>query len=589
MQPTPIESAATFVVLAAVAIYVALRRERTGVHWLLLMLLAAMMIWTGGLAVFWLAEDGPRVRAGLVTAFLGVFMVPPCWLMLAAHQTNLRVFDQRPGWLIAALVPSAMSALAVVTNAGHRLFIRDFDRDALTGPALQWAGPVFWVAIGLAALEMLVGMAIYLWVAVRTIRQGQHWRGLTLAAIVIGPTAAAPLVATLLSRDLTPTLLALMTLMLFALNWRHRVLETLPIARRDVIEHLRDGVVLADGVGGVLDVNPAAAGLLGADLSTLRGESMALLLQDLASESARASVQSSLARMLDVGQGCRFEVQDADGRTVEVEAACVRGGDGEAAGYYALLRNQTEQRRYEKLLRQSNQLETVVSISAGIAHEVNNPLAFIRSNLSHIARTAGALRDEPGQDPIRWREELEELRQVAEESVEGLDRIGGTIERMRRFSKLKEGELGTVDINAVVRDAIRMAWLRGGEHLEVTTDLAPALPDVRGAAEHLVQALLILFDNAHQALAGQPDADLRVESRRCGDGVQVRVIDNGPGIPEALQQHIFNPFDDLRRQEDGRGVGLAIAFGIVREHGGMLDLESVPGEGTEFILTLPGL
>jgi len=587
MQSMLYESAATFAVLAVVAIYVAARQERGSVRWLVLSLLAAMLAWTGGLTGFYLLETGDVASLCFMIAFFGVFTVPPCWLLLAARQTHVRLFDESPGWLLAVLVPWAMSLLAVVTNSGHRLFLRDFQRPALLGPPSEWAGPLFWATLSWNALLIVLGIGLYLGAARRMIASGDVRRGLALAAVVAVPPFASPVVGVYLERDYTPSLLALSVLMLFVLNWRHRVLDTLPIARRDVIEHLSDGVLLADSEGAILDANLAAVRLIGTPVADLRRRSLDLVLADLAVEEEAGALSASIGRLLSEGVPAVREFRARGERLLELDAACVRGGDSEPSGYYALLRNRSEQRRHEQFLRQSQRLETVVALSVGIAHEINDPLAFVRSNLGHIQRLAGLLSEELRIADAEKREDLAELRQVAEESLDGLDRIAETLDRMRRFSRLQDDELGDVDVNAVVRDAVKLAEARTGVDSPVDLDLAPRLRRVRGSAERLLQAVLNIVVNGKQALAGQRGGRMQVRTRRVGEGVEIRIADNGPGIPEHLQERIFDAFDGNKGKGGVAGLGLAIAFGIVREHRGQLDMDSREGEGSEFVIRLP--
>ncbi|MBW2384460.1 MAG: PAS domain S-box protein [Deltaproteobacteria bacterium] len=589
MHPTFYESGATFVVLAAVALHVVWRRERSGVHWLLLTLLASMMGWTGGLSLFYYSWSGHEelARFSLTLAFACVFVVPPAWLMLAARQTHVRLFDRSAASLIAVLVPPAMTCLAVVTNPGHRLFVRDFDAELLSRSAAEWAGPVFWVGLAYGVMLMLAGSCLYLAAAYRMASSGQRTRGLVLATIVTTPIVLAPLIGFHLERDVTPALIGAMTVLLFVVTWRHRILDSLPIARRDLIEHLDDGVVLTGCDGAVLDANPAAETILGSKLADVRGRPLNLLLAELTDPEHRTEVQQSLAELIELAMPITFEFEASDERALEVDAGPVHGGDGETAGFYAVLRDRTEHRRYEKFLRQSQRLETVASLTAGIAHEVNNPLAFVRSNLNHVQRICGSLEQELRELGLGdTKAEIEELRQVTEESLEGLDRIATTIERMRRFSRLQERELGDVDLNVVVDDALRMARLRSGPELTVRCELVPHLPTVRGSREHLVQAVLNVIVNARLALAGRSAALIRIETARVGDWVEIRVIDNGPGIPDELQERIFDPFYTTRRSGEASGLGLAVAFGIVREHRGDLDLESVVGKGCKFVIRL---
>ncbi len=586
MTWTVVALAATTLGLGGSAFYLASRAERAQLHGLLLALTASLGVWSAGYAVFIVSPPGPVAQFAMMTLFLGVFATPPVWVLLATHHTHLDVFDEQPGWLIGLLVPPAMTALAVVTNPGHRLFIRDFDPELVQLHPESWAVPVFWAGLGWAIMLMCVGAVIYLGAALRLARGGEMRRGLALAGVVLMPFVASTISGIYFQLDLTVTFIAISAAMLFVMSWRHRTLETLPMARRDVIDHLVEGVILADASGHVLDVNPATEKLLGHGLVLLEGEALARVLGDLASDEHVIGLVDAIDRLVATGEPLQVEFDTFDGRCVEVTAAPVHAGDGERASIYALLRNRTEQKRLDVILQQSQRLETTASLSAGIVHEIKNPLSFVKSNLAHIERVAAHLaeeKDEDDSDSVH----LLDLVAAAEESLQGIERIAATIERMRRFSRLRTGEMEDVDVHAVVDDSIKMARLRGGADLRVRVHEAPSLPPVRGSAEHLVQVLLNLIDNARQALIGCVDARIELTTRRVGQNVEILVRDNGPGIPDDVQERIFDAFYTTKEEGEGTGIGLAISFAIVREHGGDLDFESTPGEGTEFTIRLP--
>jgi PAS domain S-box-containing protein len=586
MNPTVIALAVTVLGLAGGAIYLASRGERTQLHGLLMTLAGALGMWSLGYAVFLVAPPGQVAQFAMMTLFLGVFMTPPVWVILAVHHTRLDVFDEQPGWLIGLLVPPAMTALAVVTNPGHRLFIRDFDPQLLQQHPQTWAGPLFWGGLGWGVMLMCVGTVIYLGAAVRMVRSGEARRGAALAGAVLMPFVASTVSGIYFKLDLTVSYIALSAAMLFVLSWRHRAIETLPLARRDVIDHLVEAVILADASGHVLDANPASEKLVGHTLSVLEGEPLTRVLGDLANEVHAIWLIDAIDRLIATGAPVQAEFDTDDDRCVEVTAGAVRAGDGEPTSFYALLRDRTEQRRLGVILRQSQRLETTASLSAGIVHEIKNPLSFVKSNVAHIQRVAVHLAEEKGEDDPDA-VHLLDLAAAAEESLNGIDRIAATIERMRRFSRLRTGEMGDVDVHSVVEDSIKMARLRGGAELRVRVREAPSLPMVRGSEEHLVQVLLNLIDNARQALVGRLDARIDLTTRRAAHAVEIRVRDNGPGIPEEVQERIFDAFYTTKDDGEGTGIGLAISFAIVREHGGALDFESRPGQGTEFTIRLP--
>jgi C4-dicarboxylate-specific signal transduction histidine kinase len=158
---------------------------------------------------------------------------------------------------------------------------------------------------------------------------------------------------------------------------------------------------------------------------------------------------------------------------------------------------------------------------------------------------------------------------------------------MRRFSRLPADELAPVDVNRVVREAMRLADLHPHHGVTIEAWLADHLPAVHGSAQRLTQVVLNLLVNAKQALAGREEGHVTVRTRHTRDLVEIVVADDGPGIPEAIRERIFDPFFTSKGPEEGTGLGLSIAFGIVREHGGVLAFEPSPTGGACFRALLP--
>jgi signal transduction histidine kinase len=251
------------------------------------------------------------------------------------------------------------------------------------------------------------------------------------------------------------------------------------------------------------------------------------------------------------------------------------------------LRDRTERRRYENFLRHTQRLETAAGLAAGVAHEVNNPLAYVCSNLSHIDRMIEVLAEQSATLSGKKAEEFEELRMVIAESLDGVQRISGIVDRMRRFASLSQGELGEVEVNAVTGEALKMAALHRRAAVELHFEPADDLPPVQGSSEHLIQAVLNLTINAVQAVSQQGGGTVRVATRSRDEGAEICVSDDGPGVPSAIRDRIFDPFFTTKAPGEGSGLGLAITYDIIREHRGVLELHSEEGEGAEFTIRLP--
>jgi len=591
MPPGALQASFTLLAAAALAAYVGIRRERSTQQWLLLGLLVAVTLWSAGSLVSLVVARQPQAKLGQLVAFLGVSLVPPVWLLLAAQQARVAfVVRHMPPATALALLPSTLALLALLTDGSHHLFFSvDVSLGATPAQQVEAAGPIFWI---FATWSQLCGLggALLLLASARRMRSQRRRRPALLLAIA----ALVPLVTNafflleLLPTDTDPTPLALtLSLALITIAIFHfGILDgTLPLARRDVLEHLSDGLLVADADGRVLDLNPAAARLLGR--GDLRGRTLVEALRSVDWDVDADCLEAALALSDEDSSPAVTVLRSGDDRWVEMRSVVVRGRHGEPTGQYVALHDRTEQRRYERFVHQSQKLETVGGMVAGIAHEVNNPLAYVRANLHALLGIAGIVERRLSVFEAKESEDLVEMRQIIEETLDGVERIGRIVNGLRRFSRPDADEALPVDLNAVARHALRLAELHASRDVIVTTRLADTLPSVKGSADRLGQVVLNLLMNAKHVLAGRPFGRITVETLAQRGGVELHVSDNGPGIPEEIQDHIFDPFFTTKGPDQGTGLGLSIAFDIVREHGGSLEIASRPGEGARFIVRLP--
>jgi len=586
-------NAAALVLSLGLFLHLALQREKTALHWNLLGVLAGLVLWTGGALLRLAATTDPVNLLSYRLVWLGYQLTVPLWLLLALRYARVHAVERRPFASLAALLtPSAVTFALVLTNDWHHWFHATPLplRSAGGGPRV-WAGPAFWAFLGWSYVCVIAAMVLYGRVSWRLVANQDRRRGLVLALAAAAPLAVGTThVLGILSfqHDPTPATLAFSLAGLMTAVFRFQLLDALPLARRDVIEHLHDGVLLADDDGFVLDANPAAERILCVPVRRLRGQPLALALGELERRAEPAGATPALAPGAPPGHGpAVLRLRTRDDRRIEVWVAAVEGRDGEPAGSYVLLRDRTDEHRTEAALRQSQKLETVGGLVAGLAHEVNNPLAWVRANLRQIQALAAQVKQRLDRFEPAERTELEELPDLVEETIGGIDRIARVVDGMRRFSRVAKDAFVAVDLNAVARESVKLAALHANRTVSVVLRLDPGLPPVAGSSERLGQVLLNLLVNAKHALAGAPGARILVETRARGDDVELRVSDNGPGVPPEIQHRIFDPFFTTKGPDEGTGLGLSIAFDIVREHGGTIELLSRPGEGACFIVRMP--
>jgi PAS domain S-box-containing protein len=267
-----------------------------------------------------------------------------------------------------------------------------------------------------------------------------------------------------------------------------------------------------------------------------------------------------------------------------------------------------ELRGAQAQLVQAEKLAALGQLVAGVAHEVNNPLAFVINNTEVLRRDLAALREvlrlyreaeaavaanEP--DPFRavgaYAAEIDlaytegGLERLLARSAEGLSRIRQIVKDLRDFARLDESELKEADLNAGVRSTVsivRGRAARTGVGLEL--DLGPLPPVLRYPAK-VNQVVLNLLANAIDACAA--GGKVTVRTRAAEGGVEVHVLDTGHGIDPATHAKIFDPFFTTKPPGQGTGLGLSISHGIVEDHGGRIEVESAPGRGAHFTVHLP--
>ena len=218
----------------------------------------------------------------------------------------------------------------------------------------------------------------------------------------------------------------------------------------------------------------------------------------------------------------------------------------------------------EALLRQerSERLAALGSLSAAVAHEINNPLAFVRANLGFIRSEIGARLGGPSA--------ASELFEALDEATAGLDRILQISYDLRAESRDVAEPAEPVALGAVVERALRFAKLRFPSGLRVSLEGVAEAPEVFAERSRLSQVLLNLFSNAGDALLGHPAPELKISAAAHGERVELTIEDNGPGLPEDWERKLFQPFFTTKPEGYGTGLGLALSRKYVEGFGGQL-------------------
>ena len=352
---------------------------------------------------------------------------------------------------------------------------------------------------------------------------------------------------------------------------------------RTLFDRAGDVVFVVSPQGRFLDVNRAACERRGYARTELLGMGPA----DINAPPFCDQVPERIQRTLEQGS-LLFETEylSRDGRRVPVEVhSCLTEYDGRPA-ILGVVRDLTERKRLEEQLRQAQKMEAMGRLAGGVAHDFNNLLTVIGGYANMALRTL------PPDDSLR-----RELGRI----VDAAERAATLTRQLLAFSRRASWQPVTVNLNQVVENFLKMLERMLGEDIRTVVQLAPDLHPVLADPGQLEQVLMNLAVNARDAMpaGGQlliATANTRLEQAdvcdlggdlRPGDYVQLTVSDDGVGMDEETRQHVFEPFFTTKPAGKGTGLGLAVVFGIVTQHGGCIAVDSQPGRGTTFRIYLP--
>ena len=267
-----------------------------------------------------------------------------------------------------------------------------------------------------------------------------------------------------------------------------------------------------------------------------------------------------------------------------------------------------ELKQAQSRMMQQARMASLGQTAAGVAHEINNPLAFVTNNLFLLKREVTGLHDlvilyqQAEQTLVQYQRELharisnlaeefdlpyvlENLDGLLERSHRGLLRIQKIVADLRDFAHLEEADFKEADLNDGISTTVRlMQTLAGARQIALETSLAP-IPMTRCFPAKINLAVQSLIANGIDA---SPEGGrVTVETRPLDNGIEIRVSDNGCGIPPAIHDRIFDPFFTTKPVGKGTGLGLSICYGIVKDHGGSIQFESAGGQGTRFTIFIP--
>ena len=355
---------------------------------------------------------------------------------------------------------------------------------------------------------------------------------------------------------------------------------------RELVERAPIGIISCDSAGQVRTVNPRMWQMFQAPEAVRRGALGNLLDFE---QAERPGQPQLVRRVLETGETHTGEIRFTPSWALPMQlrfmVTPLRAATGEISGALVLSEDVTERHELERRLRLAQKMEAVGQLAAGIAHEINTPMAYVRSNLRALHEDWSALRGEIRKDPASETTTglLAGAEALIDESLEGVERTIAIARDMREFAHSASAAREPTDLNHELETCVRLASTqRPGVTI---TERYGELPPLSASAGQLRQVFLNLLVNALQAVS--ENGSVTVSSASEGGIAVVRVQDDGCGIPQEIQHRLFEPFFTTKSADQGTGLGLYISYEIVRAHGGEIRVDSTPSRGSTFEVRLP--
>ena len=358
------------------------------------------------------------------------------------------------------------------------------------------------------------------------------------------------------------------------------VAETISTA---IIKTSIDPIMVVDEEGVLLDLNPAAMATFGYSRANAVGRSIADLIIPPALRDAHARgmaryTSTGISRVLD--QRLTMEAQRADGTLLPIELTISEIQLPQRRVFTAHLRDLTQAREAERQveqqrerLHQAEKLSAMGSLLAGVAHELNNPLAILVAQSTLLMETAA--------DAAQ--------RRRAERIHAAADRAGRIVKSFLAMARQRPEKREPTQINDLVRaTADMLAYGLRSHDVTLDLDLDPNLPSIVADRDFIGQVIANLVINAQHALVDmEPPRQVSISTRRKNGHVRLVVSDNGPGVPEAIAGRIFEPYFTTKPAGVGTGIGLSICKTVVESHGGSIALDRSEAGGARFTVLIP--
>lgn len=352
---------------------------------------------------------------------------------------------------------------------------------------------------------------------------------------------------------------------------------------RSLFEEIDDAVFIASPGGLILDINPAGYHMFG--YSSAADMFQVNIWEDLCIDKANQDL--FLKNLSRIGNVKNFEItmKKKDGTPITVlhSSNLVKNPDGAVVYLHGTIKDITEQRRFQQQLFQSQKMESIGQLAGGMAHDFNNILSGIMGYASFIRNQM-----DPDHPQFRYVSAIEQA----------ANRAADLISQLLAFARGTSANKIPSQVNKIISDTLHIIERTFEKQVTIRTQFDPELPLIMGDPVQLQQVFLNLCVNARDAVRGKGTivittfrktifADPDIPEVTPGEYVIITVTDNGMGMTEDVRKRIFEPFFTTKEVGKGTGLGLAMAYGVVKGHSGFIQVRSAPGEGSTFSVYLP--